>query len=100
MIDNRQLAEINSEKQKYLNIIRLRNNSGYAEVLSNVEKMRDSVTSDLAKATDPAKITALHSQWVYATQIFDYLSTVAAVAENTYEETFGVSAEVDFLVNQ
>lgn len=99
LLDNRKLQEINAEKQKFIEIIKLKNHPGYMEVLSNIGKTLDSVTGDLLAETDPTKILALHAQWVFAHETFQYLSTVATIAEQTYVEAFGVSSENDILVN-
>jgi len=99
-MDNSTLQEINAEKQKFLEVIKLGSHPGYVEVVNNVKKMRDDVALDLANEKDTTKILALHSQWVYANELYDYLSTVPQLAENAYYEAFGVNSDVDILVNQ
>lgn len=86
--DNRQVQEINAEKQKFLEIIKLQSHPGYVEVVGNIKKMLDSVAMDLIAETDPTKILATHAQWVYANELYDYLSTVPRIAEETYRNTF------------
>jgi len=48
---------------------------------------------------DTQKILYLHSQWVFAQETYDYLSTVSDLAENAYTEAFGVNSDADILVN-
>ncbi len=95
----RQLQEINAEKQKFLEVIKLRNHPGYVEVLNNIKKKLDSVSGDLLAENDPTKILSLHSQWVFANETYEYLNTISDVAEQTYQEAFGVSSDTDILVN-
>ncbi len=97
--ENRRLQEINAEKQKFLEVIKLRSHPGFVEILANIQKMRDDVALDLKNETETEFVVALHSKWVFACNIYDYLNTVSDVAEHSYVEAFGVSSDADILVN-
>jgi hypothetical protein len=97
--DNRRLQEINAEKQKFLEVIKLRSHPGFVEILTNVMKMRDDVALNLKNESEPEIVLPLHSKWVFACNIYDYLNTVSDVAEHSYYEAFGVSSDADILVN-
>jgi hypothetical protein len=91
--------EVKENKKLYLDIINLKYNTGFQEIIKQLRYEVEDMQDQLAELNDPEEVVVCHSQWKSAFSTLKFLEDFPEIYRQQYTETFGIDPELDNIVN-